>query len=61
MTCACAVHNDGFRNTMLCPAHAENDLCRTRAKVTGKRRTGSSPAPIRLEWSDSPCADDDVL
>ena len=39
--CACSHHTDGGRTTFLCPVHAADDPCATKARVTGKRRRGT--------------------
>ena len=39
--CACATNGDGSVTTLLCPIHAEDDPCVTKATVTGRRRHGS--------------------
>jgi hypothetical protein len=39
--CSCAYNTDGTVTTMLCPQHADEDPCATKAAVTGRRRRGS--------------------
>lgn len=42
--CCCAHNVDGSVTTMLCPLHADDDPCATKASVTGRRRRGSISA-----------------
>lgn len=54
--CCCAFNLDGSTTTMLCPQHAEDDPCYTKALVSGRRRRGSSIVKGRCThcgWSGS--------
>jgi hypothetical protein len=42
MTCSCARNTDGSVTTLLCPVHAGTDPCLTMARVTGRRRKGTT-------------------
>jgi hypothetical protein len=39
--CSCAHNTDGTTTTFLCPTHADQDPCLTKAEIMGKRRKGS--------------------
>lgn len=39
--CACSTNRDGTTTTFLCPVHATQDPCHTKAQITGRRRRGS--------------------
>jgi hypothetical protein len=52
--CACAHHDDGSVTTFLCPQHADDDPCWTKARGTGRRRKGSIIKGVcsTCGWSD---------